>query len=537
MISVKNLPAPEDKQPVRRALLSVFDKTGLVDFARRLHALDVMLISTGGTARTLREAGLPVTDVSELTHFPEILDGRVKTLHPNVHGGLLARRNDSEDMTALAEHEIEPIDLVVVNLYPFSEAVSHEDVTDAVAIENIDIGGPAMIRAAAKNFFFVSVATSSDDYDEIAAELESSGGTLTMATRRSLAQRAFDRTASYDRAVAGYFARGAQTPSKKDSGDLMPETFAVQLQKAQSLRYGENPHQAAALYGNPYRFFEQLHGKELSFNNLIDLNAALQLIDEFADADPTVAILKHTNPCGAATSRTLEEAYRAAFATDTQSPFGGIIVSNQALDLATAKAIDEIFSEIVIAPEFEDGVLEFLQQKKNRRVIRQRERARSDEGLDVRYVVGGLLVQERDPVIPPFDQKRSDWKVVTERKPSEQEWRDLDFAWRIAKHVKSNAIVYAKNQATLGIGAGQMSRIDSSEIAISKGRKSGLDFEGCVVASDAFFPFADGLLAAASSGARAAIQPGGSVRDEEVVRAANDSDIAMVFTGTRHFRH
>jgi len=532
MISVKNLPTPEDKQPVRRALLSVFDKTGLVDFARRLHALNVTLISTGGTARSLREAGLPVTDVSELTHFPEILDGRVKTLHPNVHGGLLARRNDSEDMAALSEHGIEPIDLVVVNLYPFSKAVSQEGVTDAVAIENIDIGGPAMIRAAAKNFFFVAVATSPDDYDEIATELEASDGTLSMATRRQLAHRAFERTARYDRAVADYFARATQ-----ETCDRMPETFSIHLPKAQSLRYGENPHQAAALYGDPDRFFEQLHGKELSFNNLIDLSAALQLIDEFADADPTVAILKHTNPCGAASSKTLEDAYRAAFATDTQSPFGGIIVVNRALDLATAHAIDEIFTEIVIAPDFEDGVLEFLKQKKNRRIIRQRQQTRADKNPDVRYALGGLLVQERDPVILPFEQVRSNWKVVTERQPTEQEWHDLDFAWRIVKHVKSNAIVYVKNQATLGIGAGQMSRIDSSEIAISKGRKSGLDFEGCVIASDAFFPFADGLLAAASSGARAAIQPGGSVRDEEVIKAANDSGMAMVFTGTRHFRH
>ncbi|HET6566502.1 MAG TPA: bifunctional phosphoribosylaminoimidazolecarboxamide formyltransferase/IMP cyclohydrolase [Rhodothermales bacterium] len=535
MISVKNLPAPEDRYPVRRALLSVFDKTGLVDFARRLHDLGVALISTGGSARALREAGLPVTEVSDLTGFPEILDGRVKTLHPAVHGGLLARRTDPEDLAALAAHGIEPIDLVVVNLYPFAEAVAKPDVTDAAAIENIDIGGPCMIRAAAKNFFFVGVVTTPDDYAEVATELEQQGGTLGLATRRRLAHRAFEHTASYDRAVAGYFDHTPVTPATSD--DDLPDVLNVQLPKAQPLRYGENPHQAAALYGYPFRYFEQLHGKELSFNNLIDLSAALQLIDEFESADPTVAILKHTNPCGVATADTLEQAYGSAFATDRQSPFGGIVVVNRALDLPTAEAIDAIFTEIIIAPAFEEGVLDLLQRKKNRRLIRQLQPARKDHGRDVRYVVGGLLVQDRDPVIPPFDQKKDDWSVATERTPTPEEWKDLDFAWRVAKHVKSNAIVYARGRATLGIGAGQMSRVDSSEVALMKGSKSGLDFENSVLASDAYFPFADGLVAAAKSGARAVIQPGGSIRDQEVIDAANEYGVAMVFTGARHFRH
>jgi phosphoribosylaminoimidazolecarboxamide formyltransferase / IMP cyclohydrolase len=536
MVKAKNLPAPDDLYPIRRALLSVFDKTGLVEFAQRLVEHNVTLISTGGTARTIRDAGLPVTDVSELTNFPEILDGRVKSLHPAVHGGLLARRNDPEDLAALAGQRIEPIDLVVVNLYPFRQTVAREGITEAEAIENIDIGGPAMIRAAAKNFYFVSVVTSAEDYLPVADELDASGGKLSLKTRRRLAQRAFETTARYDRAISDYFRTLLPGPGEAAHGEF-PDRLNLSFPKAQSLRYGENPHQQAALYGTPDRFFEQLHGKELSFNNLMDLSGALQLIDEFREGEPACAILKHTNPCGAATAGSLLEAYRAAFATDIQSPFGGIVVVNRPLDQATAEAIDEIFTEIVVAPGFEDGVTDFLRQKKNRRIIRALEPAGSDEGLDVRYAVGGLLVQERDPVIPSLSKKQADWKVVTRRAPTADEWQDLDFAWRVAKHVKSNAIVYAKNRATIGIGAGQMSRIDSSEIAIMKGQKSGLGFEGSAIASDAFFPFADGLIAAAKAGARAVIQPGGSVRDEEVIQAANDYNLAMVFTSVRHFRH
>ena len=536
----KSLPPPEDAYPIRRALLSVSDKAGLVDFARRLGRQGVRLVSTGGTARALREAGLDVQDVADLTGFPEILDGRVKTLHPSVHGGLLARRTDPDDLDQLQQHEIEPIDLVVVNLYPFKKTVAREGVSDEEAVENVDIGGPTMIRAAAKNHAFVAVVTAPEDYGAVADELERSGGALSLATRRRLAHKAFEHTASYDRAVADFFARRFADVA---AGPALPETLALSLPKAQDLRYGENPHQHAALYSQPEgeggteRFFRPLHGKALSFNNLIDLSAALLLIDEFRDAAPSCAILKHTNPCGVASAETLEEAYHGAFATDRQSPFGGIVVVNRPLDRATAEAIDRVFTEVIIAPEFEEGVLGFLEQKPNRRLIQSRTSAREGDRLDVRSVLGGLLVQTRDKALPAPEALRARWRVATERAPTDAEWADLDFAWRVAKHVKSNAIVYAKGRATLGIGAGQMSRIDASELAVMKGRKSELDFTGSVVASDAFFPFADGLVAAAENGARAAIQPGGSVRDEEVIEAANERGLAMVFTGTRHFRH
>lgn len=532
MINVKEIAPPKDRYPVRRALLSVFDKTGLVPFARRLHDQGVGLLSTGGTAKAIRDAGLPVTDVAELTGFPEILDGRVKTLHPAVHGGLLSRREDEEDMTQIDEHGIEPIDLVVVNLYPFQDVVGKGGVSYAEAVENIDIGGPTMIRAAAKNFFYVGVVTSPSQYDRVAAEIESHEG-LSLDMRRYLAREAFRHTASYDGAITQYFY---QQEAAQDRGEF-PEDLYISMARAQSLRYGENPHQAAALYGNPDRFYEKLHGKDLSFNNLIDLSAALQLIDEFSDEAPACAILKHTNPCGAALADSLEEAYHRAFATDRQSPFGGIVVSNRPLDRATAEAIDEIFTEIIIAPDFEEGVLDFLMQKKNRRIIRSLLPARRDEAPDIRSVVGGLLVQARDAVLPSTEDSRHGYDVVTDREPTDDEWKDLDFAWRIVKHVKSNAIVYAKDGRTLGIGAGQMSRIDSSELAVMKGKKSELDFTGAVVASDAFFPFADGLVAAAEIGATAAIQPGGSIRDDEVIKAANEHNMAMVFTGARHFRH
>jgi phosphoribosylaminoimidazolecarboxamide formyltransferase/IMP cyclohydrolase len=531
MIQVKNLPPPDDLQPIHQALLSVSDKAGLVPFAQRLHALNIRLLSTGGTAKTLREAGLPVTDVSDVTGFPEIMDGRVKTLHPNVHGGLLARRNDPNDLAQLAEIGGAPIDLVVVNLYPFAQATSAPDVTDAVAIENIDIGGPTMIRSAAKNFFFVSILTSANDYSAIADELEAQNGALCMATRRRLAHQAFAHTAAYDAMIDAYFARSTENSASAS------EDFAQKLPLAQSLRYGENPHQNAALYGNPSEFFTQLHGKELSFNNILDLSAALSLIDEFRNAAPTCAILKHTNPCGVGTAETLEGAWEKAFATDRQSPFGGIVIVNRSLDLASAKAMDRIFTEVIIAPDFEEGVLDLLKKKANRRLIKMEKWASESSAPDVRSVLGGALVQDRDAALPTAEALRGSCTIATKRVPTETEWNDLDFAWRVAKHVKSNAIVYAKNGGTLGIGAGQMSRIDASEIAVSKGQKESADFSGCVVASDAFFPFADGLLAAASAGASAVIQPGGSIRDEEVIEAANIQNLAMVFTGKRHFRH
>ncbi len=528
MIHVKDLPTPDDLAPVGRALLSVFDKTGLVPFAQRLAALGITLVSTGGTARRLKEAGLPVMEIDEVTNFPELLDGRVKTLHPRVHAGLLARRNDPEDMAQLEAQSISPIDLVVVNLYPFGEATAGDGVTDAVAVENIDIGGPTMLRAAAKNFFYTSVVSSPADYDGVADELEAQNGALSMATRRRLAHAVFRQTAAYDAAIAEYFTRADDAPQ--------PAALHVHLPRAQALRYGENPHQTAALYGQPAEYFEKLHGKDLSFNNLLDLSAALFLIDEFQNAGPTCAILKHTNPCGVAIADTLLQAHRNAFATDRQSPFGGIVVVNRPLDLETAESINTVFTELIIAPDYEPDVLEFLQQKKSRRLIRMRKPAHEGKAADVRTVIGGLLVQDRDPVLRSADPEAA-YKVATARAPTAQEWKDLDFAWRVAKHVKSNAIVYARNQATLGIGAGQMSRIDASEIAVAKGRKSELDFSGCVIASDAFFPFADGLVAAAEVGAVAAIQPGGSVRDEEVIAAADEHNMAMVFTGKRHFRH
>lgn len=531
MIQTKDLPKPEDLYPVRRALLSVSDKTGLVPFAKKLHDMGVELISTGGTARAISEAGIPVIKVSDVTGFPEILDGRVKTLHPVIHGALLHRKNDPDDLKALEEHQIKGIDLVVVNLYPFQQAITQDDVSIGFAIENIDIGGPTMIRAAAKNFFFIGVVTSPADYNTVAEELEQSQGKLSMKTRQDLARKAFAHTSQYDTAISRYFEQQNPEPAPQ------PENFTLSLPRVQTLRYGENPHQSAAFYGDPSKLFEKLHGKDLSFNNLIDLSAALFLIDEFREARPTCAILKHTNPCGVATADTLLSAYENAFATDRQSPFGGIVVVNRALDQETAEAINKIFTEIIIAPKYEDGVLDFLMKKKNRRLIRSQQSASSSMQADIRSIAGGMLVQDRDEALPPDEAFRSQVNVVTNRQPTDQEWQDLMFAWRVVKHVKSNAIVYAKDAATLGIGAGQMSRIDSSEIAVQKGRKSELDFAESVVASDAFFPFADGLVEAAKNGAKAAIQPGGSVRDEEVIQAANEHGMTMVFTGKRHFRH
>ena len=554
MIDAKDLPAPPDRAPVRRALLSVSDKAGLADLGRRLDALGVEMLSTGGTARALRDAGLPVTDVADVTGFPEILGGRVKSLHPAIHGGILARRTDPEDLAELEAHGIGAVDLVVVNLYPFRQATAG-GATDAVAAENVDIGGPGMLRAAAKNWAFVAAVVDPADYGAVADELEGNGGTLGTATRRRLAGAAFAHTADYDAAIAAFFdpsrtasgaedagdrpaARGGASDADRPaaSGDGLPSSLVVDLPKAADLRYGENPDQRAALYGDPSGRYETLWGKDLSFNNLLDLTAALGLIAEFDGGPPTVAILKHTNPCGVgqADGGGLEAAYHKAFATDRQSPFGGIVVVNRPLDRATAEAIDAVFTEIVIAPDYEDGVLGFLQQKKNRRLVRAR-LAASGADLDVRSTAGGLLVQDVDG--PLAADVAASWTVPTERQPTDRELADLDFAWRVCKHVKSNAIVYARGGATLGVGAGQMSRIDASEIAVAKGAKSELDFADCVVASDAFFPFADGLEAAADAGATAAVQPGGSVRDDEVVAAADAREMAMAFTGRRHFRH
>ena len=510
----------------KRALLSVSDKTGLVDFAKNLVAADYELISTGGTSKALREAGLTVADISDITNFPEMMDGRVKTLHPKVHGGLLFLRDNEEHRKQAEAHDIKPIDLVVVNLYPFEQTISKPDVTLEHAIENIDIGGPSMLRSAAKNYRSVTVITDPADYDVVAEEIAAKGDT-TLTTRERLAAKVFRTTGYYDALIAKYLTSRLPEP------EIFPETFALPLRRAQALRYGENPHQAAALYGGFPRHFQQLHGKELSYNNLIDINAAVRLIREFTES-PTVAILKHTNPCGLGSGTTLAEAWDKAYATDKQAPFGGIIVVNRPLDLATAQLIAEIFSEVIISPAFNPDALELLSKKKNLRLMINSETSAPAPELEIRSAIGdSYLIQRGDA----DTVSTAEWKVVTKREPTKTERQALLFGWRVVKHVKSNAIVYAGPDRTLGVGAGQMSRVASSKIAIWKASESNLDLKGSIVASDAFFPFPDGLIAAAEAGATAAIQPGGSVSDAKVIAAADERGIAMIFTGQRHFRH
>ncbi len=510
----------------KRALLSVSDKTGLVDFATKLVAAGFDLISTGGTAKALRDAGLTVSDISDVTGFPEMMDGRVKTLHPKVHGGLLFLREDPEHVAQARAHQIEPIDLVVVNLYPFEATIAKPGVDLEHAIENIDIGGPSMLRSAAKNYRSVTVLTDPADYDIVSAEIAAEGGT-TLETRERLAAKVFRTTGYYDALIAKYLAERLPEP------EPFPEAFALPLRRAQSLRYGENPHQAAALYGQFPKHFQQLHGKELSYNNLIDINAAVRLIREFTEI-PTVAILKHTNPCGLGQAATLAEAWDKAYATDRQAPFGGIIVVNRPLDLPVAQLIAEIFSEVIIAPSFDEDALALLTKKKNLRLMVNTETAAPCPGIEIRSTVGDSYLLQRGDA---DTVSTADWKVVTQRAPTEAEKEALLFGWRVVKHLKSNAIAYAGRDRTLGIGAGQMSRIDSSRIAIWKASEAKLDLKGSIVASDAFFPFPDGLIAAAEAGATAAIQPGGSVRDAEVIAAADARGVAMIFTGQRHFRH
>ncbi len=514
---------------IQRALISVSDKEGLVPFAKVLAEADVEILSTGGTARVMREAGLEVMDVSDYTGFPEMMDGRVKTLHPKVHGGLLHLRDNADHKAAAEEHGIEPIDLVVVNLYPFEATVAKPDVTLVDAIENIDIGGPSMLRSAAKNHESVTVITDPGDYDAVAAQIQANGDT-TLELRRALAAKVYARTAEYDAAIAGHLEMQF---SEGNEGVLPPELI-VKAPLAQTLRYGENPHQRAGLYGKFDEYFEQLHGKALSYNNILDTTAAANLISEFLEDEPTLAILKHTNPCGVGQGNSLREAWDRAFATDQQAPFGGIIAVNQPLDGECAEAIAEIFSEVIVAPEFTEAALGILQKKKNLRLLKMLKNPFTAVAWDVRNTgAESFLVQERDIKTPTADEL----KVVTERKPTEDELKTMLFGWRIVKHVKSNAIVYAGPGRTLGVGAGQMSRVDSSKIAVWKAGEAGLSLDGSVVCSDAFFPFADGLIAAAEAGATAAIQPGGSVRDEEVITAANERNLAMIFTGARHFRH
>lgn len=505
---------------IQRALLSVSDKTGLVDFAAALHRHGVELLSTGGTCKALQEAKIPVTEISAFTGFPEMMDGRVKTLHPKVHGGLLFLRDNPEHESQAKKHGIRPIDLVVVNLYPFVETICKEGVTLEEAIEQIDIGGPSMIRSAAKNYRSVTVVTDPADYADVIGELDQSEGATSLKLRERLAIKAFGTTAAYDRAISTYLNGEQQTCG----------SFHLDIPLSGRLRYGENPHQQAELYGNFNDFFEKLQGKELSFNNLLDISAAAHLIEEFRK--PTVAILKHTNPCGVATDPDLKEAWDKAFATDRQAPFGGIIICNRPVNLPLAKAICEIFSEVIIAPDFDVDARSLLQKKKNLRLMRFLKSLPANT-RDIRSVPGGLLVQDSDD----HELGEVEHKVVTRRPPTKDEIEAMEFGWRVVKHVKSNAIVYAGKDRTLGIGAGQMSRIDSSRIAVWKAGEAGLSLKGSAVCSDAFFPFSDGLIAAADAGATCAIQPGGSVRDEEVIAAADEREIAMVFTGVRHFRH
>ncbi|MFL6528722.1 MAG: bifunctional phosphoribosylaminoimidazolecarboxamide formyltransferase/IMP cyclohydrolase [Chthoniobacterales bacterium] len=508
---------------IKRALISVSDKSGIADLARALEKQGVDIISTGGTSELLRKEGVPVRDISSFTDFPEVLEGRVKTLHPRVHGGLLYKRGNPLHEQQAQEQGFQPIDLVVVNLYPFEKTVANPDVTLGEAIEQIDIGGPSMIRSAAKNYESVTVVVDPADYQAVVDTMRDNDGETTLKLRERLAIKAFVKTSDYDRAISTFLNREQTTDA----------SFSIALPLVSHLRYGENPHQKAALYGDFDKHFEKLHGKDLSFNNILDISAAANLMEEFSE--PTVAILKHTNPCGVGSDEDLRAAWEKAFATDKQAPFGGIIICNRPINEELAKAISEIFSEVIIAPEFEPDARAIFQKKKNLRLIRALlPTTKENRSLqDIRSVVGGLLVQDKDVseliTVEPM--------VVTSRQPTGGEMKAMMFGWNVVKHVKSNAIVYASGDRTLGIGAGQMSRVDASRIAVWKAKEAGLSLDHCAVASDAFFPFADGLIAAAEAGASCAIQPGGSVRDEEVIAAANERDLAMVFTGVRHFRH
>lgn len=510
-----------------RALISVSDKTGIVDFARRLRKWDIEIISTGGTFNFLREAAIPVTPVSEITGFPEILDGRVKTLHPKIHGALLAVADNPVHREQLEHHGIKPIDLVVVNLYPFEETIERSGIVLDDAIEQIDIGGPSMLRSAAKNFKFKAVLVQPDMYSSILDEMEKNNGAISGETRFALARKAFFHTARYDSIIANYLSGVNPLPADAP----LPEYFAAVLPKEMKLRYGENPHQQAGLYGTFDTFFQKIHGKELSYNNIVDLEAAVMMVEEFDR--PAIAIIKHNNPCGVGSGPTLSEAYQNAFATDPTSAFGGIVALNHPLDLETARLIDKVFTEVIITPAFLPETLEFLLKKKDRRLIRQLKSLRSYRQYTVKQIAGGVLLQTNDDEV----YREKDLRVVTHRAPTAEERAAMEFGWRVAKHVRSNAIVYARPDRTVAIGAGQMSRLDSSRIAVLKAHEAGLDLTGTAVASDAFFPFADGMLEAVKAGATAVIQPGGSIRDQEVIDAANEHNIAMMFTGMRHFKH
>jgi phosphoribosylaminoimidazolecarboxamide formyltransferase/IMP cyclohydrolase len=521
---------------IERALLSVTDKTGVVEFARELAQMGIELISTGGTAKTLREAGIAVKDISELTGFPEMLDGRVKTLHPKVHGGILHIRGNPDHLAAVREHGIQPIDMVVVNLYAFEKTAAKPGARFEEVIENIDIGGPSMVRSAAKNFHDVAIVTAPGEYQEILAEMRANGGSLSLATRWRLAQKAFATTAAYDAAIASALERvpppaanGSFDAGKLSADSGFPQTLRLSFQKAFDLRYGENPHQKAALYGDGsgkgVANGKQLQGKELSYNNIVDLQAAWELAQEFQE--PVCAIIKHTNPCGTANGKTLAEAYRRALECDPVSAFGGVIGVNRPVDAETARAMAKLFLEVIAAPGFDEEALKIFSSKKNLRLV---EVAGVQQRWVLKNVSGGVLLQDNDV----HSLKPADLKVVTRRKPSDEEMRALLFAWKICKHVKSNAILYARDGQSVGVGAGQMSRVDSAKIGAMK---AVLPLKGTVAASDAFFPFADGVEEIAKAGSTAIIQPGGSVRDQEVIEAADRLGLAMVMTGVRHFRH
>ncbi len=524
-----------DLLPVRRALLSVSDKTGLVELARALAAHGVELLSTGGTAKAIREAGLPVKDVSDVTGFPEMMDGRVKTLHPMVHGGLLGRAGT--DDAVMAEHGIAPIDLLVLNLYPFESVTARADCTLADAVENIDIGGPAMLRSAAKNFARVAVATSPDQYAALLAELDANGGQLSAARRFQLSVAAFNRVAQYDAAISNYLSAISDTAAAVPVREEYPAQMNSTFVKVMDLRYGENPHQSGVFYRDLYPVpgtlatFVQLQGKELSYNNLADADAAWECVRQFEL--PACVIVKHANPCGVAVAADVGAAYEMAYNTDPTSAFGGILAFNRTLDAATARAIlDRQFVEVLIAPDYEPAALEYATKKANVRVLRI-PAGEARNNYDTKRIGSGLLIQSADNRGMSADEL----KTVTQRAPTAAELRDLLFAWRVAKYVKSNAIVYARDERTIGVGAGQMSRVYSARIAGIKAADAGLVVPGSVMASDAFFPFRDGLDAAAEAGITAVIQPGGSMRDAEVIAAADEHGIAMVFTGVRHFRH
>jgi phosphoribosylaminoimidazolecarboxamide formyltransferase/IMP cyclohydrolase len=526
-----------EMRKIRRALLSVSDKTGLIDLARALASHDVEMISTGGTAKALREAGITVTDVSDVTGFPEMMDGRLKTLHPRIHGAFLALRDNPDHVASMKEHGIVPIDMVVVNLYPFEDTIAKEDVTLADAIENIDIGGPAMIRSASKNWQDVAVVTDVSMYGEIIDELDAHDGSLAMTTRAALAAKAFMRTATYDATIAGFLEYQLGQPDEAGSiaeaPETLPEVDKISLAKITDLRYGENPHQRAALYktsGGSIADARQLHGKEMSFNNYVDAEAAWELVCDFDEL--AVAIIKHTNPSGVGVGTTNIEAYKRALSTDPVSAFGGIVAFNRKVDAEVASSVIEVFSEVIIAPDYDLAAIEIFRSKKNLRVLKttiDAPRSRSE----YKQISGGFLVQDADT----HKLSEQDLKIVTQRQPNADELKSMRFAWNVCKHVKSNAIVFANDTQTLGVGAGQMNRVDSVRIAAMRAERFELPLAGCALASDAFFPFRDNVDEAARYGVSAIIQPGGSIKDDESIAAANEHGITMAFTGIRHFKH